>query len=76
MANFLESKENKKRLIAGVLFVVLGAYLTTVVPNIQVAWVTGILLLTIYLFAFEIVEVDVAAIAIMVLLGLSSLLLP
>lgn len=76
MANLLESKENKKRLIAAVLFAVLGAYLTTVVPNIQIAWVTGILLLTIYLFAFEIVDVDVAAISVMVLLGLTSLLAP
>jgi di/tricarboxylate transporter len=34
------------------------------------------LLLTIYLFAFEVVSVDLAAITIMVLLGLSSLLAP
>ncbi|MGD2082781.1 MAG: SLC13 family permease [Chromatiales bacterium] len=38
--------------------------------------VMGILLLTIYLFAFEVVEVDVAAVCIMVLLGLSSLVGP
>ncbi|MCK4711211.1 MAG: SLC13 family permease, partial [Gammaproteobacteria bacterium] len=62
--------------MAAVLFAVLGAYLTTVVPNIQIAWVTGLLLLTIYLFAFEIVDVDVAAISVMVLLGLSSLFAP
>ena len=36
--------------------------------------VMGILLLTIYLFAFEVVRVDVAAILIMVLVGLSSLI--
>ena len=76
MANFLESKENKKRLIAAALFAALGAYLTTVVPTVQVAWVTAILLLTIYLFAFEIVDVDVAAITVMVVLGLTSLLYP
>ena len=76
MANFLDSKVNIKRLIAGVIFVALAAYLTTVVPTIQIAWVTAILLLTIYLFAFEIVEVDVAAITIMVVLGLTSLLAP
>ncbi len=45
-------------------------------PTIEIAWVSTILLLTIYLFAFEIVDVDVAAISIMVLLGLSSLLAP
>ena len=76
MAKFLDSKENKKRLIAGIIFVALGAYLTTVVPTIQVAWVTAVLLLTIFLFAFEIVDVDVAAITVMVLLGLTTLLAP
>lgn len=40
------------------------------------AWVTGFLLLTIFLFAFEVVGVDVAAITVMVLLGLTSLLAP
>jgi len=76
VANFLDSRENIKRLIAGVIFVALGAYLATAVPTIQIAWVTAILLLTIYLFAFEIVEVDVAAITIMVVLGLTTLLAP
>jgi len=38
--------------------------------------VLGILLLTVYLFSFEVVPIDVAAISIMVLLGLSSLLGP
>jgi len=76
VAKFLDSKENKKRLIAGIIFVALGAYLTTVVPTIQVAWVTAVLLLTIFLFAFEIVDVDVAAITVMVLLGLTTLLAP
>ncbi len=36
--------------------------------------VIAILLLTVYLFAFEVVRVDVAAISIMVLLGLTSLI--
>jgi hypothetical protein len=43
--------------------------LASVVPSIEIAWVSGILLLTVYLFAFEVVAVDVAAISIMVLLG-------
>jgi di/tricarboxylate transporter len=65
-----------KRLIAAAIFTVIGLYLASVVPTIEVAWVAAILLLTIYLFAFEIVGVDVAAVSIMVLLGLSSLLAP
>ena len=67
---------NKKQLIAGAVFALVALYLSTVVPSIEIAWVTAILLLTIYLFAFEIVGVDVAAASIMVLLGLSSLLAP
>jgi len=54
----------------------MGFGITSAVPTIEIAWVTGFLLLTIYLFAFEIVEVDVAAVSIMVLLGLSSLFAP
>jgi len=67
---------NLTRIIAAVIFVVLGIYLTGVVPSIEIAWVIAILLLTIYLFVFEIVGVDVAAVSIMVLLGLTSLLAP
>jgi di/tricarboxylate transporter len=67
---------NLKQLIAGALFALLAVYLASVVPSVEVAWVTAILLLTIYLFAFEIVGVDVAAASIMVLLGLTSLLAP
>ena len=65
-----------KRLIAAALFALLGLYLANVVPSIEIAWVTAILLLTIYLFAFEIVGVDVAAVCIMVILGLTTLLAP
>ena len=61
--------------MAGV-FVLCAVYLSFIVPTREIAWVTCILLLIIYLFAFEIVGVDVAAICIMVLLGLSSLLAP
>ena len=57
-----------KRLVSIAAFVVLAALLAQEVPTIEIAWVTAILLLTIYLFAFEIVDVDVAAITIMVLL--------
>jgi di/tricarboxylate transporter len=67
---------NRNKIIAGGIFALAAAGMTFVVPSIQIAWVTGILLLTIYLFAFEIVGVDEAAISIMVILGLSSLLAP
>ena len=67
---------NKKLLIAGTLFALLAIYLSTVVPSVEIAWVTAILLFTIYLFAFEVVGVDVAAATIMVLLGLTSLFAP
>ncbi len=69
-------KQNIKRIIAAIIFIILGIAISSVVPTIEVAWVTAILLLTIYLFAFEIVDVDVAAISIMVLLGLTTLLAP
>lgn len=67
---------SRKQLIAGILFGVAALYLATVVPTVEIAWVTGILLFTIYLFAFEVVEVDAAAATVMVLLGLTSLLAP
>jgi len=63
-------------MIAAATFTLMAIGLAFVVPTIQVAWVSAILLLTIYLFAFEIVDVDVAAITIMVILGLSSLFAP
>ena len=74
----MEQNENPhfKKWVAGAIFALAAIGMTFVVPNIQIAWVTAILLLTIYLFAFEIVGVDEAAISIMVILGLSSLLAP
>ena len=66
-------KQTIKRLIAAFIFVVIGFAAGTVVPSTEVAWVVAILLLTIYLFAFEIVPVDVAAVSIMVVLGLTGL---
>ncbi len=62
--------------IAALVFLAAALWLGSVVPTLEIAWVMGILLLTIYLFAFEVVEVDVAAVTIMVLLGLTSLLYP
>ncbi|WP_455219862.1 SLC13 family permease, partial [Kaarinaea lacus] len=70
------SAKTKTRLIALALFIMIGAAVASVVPSMEIAWVTSILLLTIYLFAFEIVSVDVAAVSVMVLLGLSTLIGP
>jgi di/tricarboxylate transporter len=65
-----------KKNLAAVFFAVCGIYLAGVVPSLEIAWVMGFLLLTIFLFAFEVVAVDVAAISVMVLLGLTALLAP
>ncbi|RKZ97429.1 MAG: SLC13 family permease, partial [Gammaproteobacteria bacterium] len=69
-------KAQKKKIIAGIIFLGLALFMATLVPTIQMSWVMGLLILTIYLFAFEIVDVDVTAISIMVLLGLSTLFAP
>ncbi len=69
-------KKYRKKLIAGGVFLLIALYLAQIVPSIQIAWVLGLLILTIYLFAFEILDVDVTAISIMVLLGLSTLFAP
>jgi di/tricarboxylate transporter len=69
----IAAKISPKTIIAAVLFVLVGAYIVTQTPTIAVSWVVVILMFTIYLFVFEIVDVDVAAISIMVLLGLTSI---
>lgn len=69
-------KAQKKKIIAGVIFLALALFMATLVPTVQMSWVMGLLILTIYLFAFEVVDVDVTAISIMVLLGLSTLFAP
>jgi len=68
----------KKRLLGAAIFLALGLFLGFYAPDAkpEIPWVVGILLLTIYLFAFEIVSVDVAAVSIMVLLGLTYLIGP
>jgi len=62
--------------IAGAAFAVAAIYLAGIAPTAEIAWVGGFLLLTVFLFAFEVVSVDVAAITVMVLLGLTSLAAP
>jgi len=65
-----------KKIIAGIIFAIAAYALSYATPSIEVTWVSALLLLTIFLFAFEVVDVDVAAISIMVILGLTSLLAP
>jgi len=67
---------SRKQIIAAIIFIAFAVYLATVVPTIEIAWVAAILILTIYLFVFEVVGVDVAATSVMVLLGLTSLFAP
>ena len=64
------------RLTGAAIFVLIALLLNGTFPTSEIAWVTTILLLTIYLFVFEIVAVDVAAVSIMVLLGLLSFIGP
>jgi di/tricarboxylate transporter len=61
-----------KTLIAAFIFLLAGLAAAYAVPSIEIAVVMGILLLTVFLFSFEVVGVDVAAVSIMVLLGLIS----
>ncbi|MDH5360802.1 MAG: SLC13 family permease [Gammaproteobacteria bacterium] len=67
---------SSKQLIAAGIFSLLALYMASIVPSIEIAWVSAFLIMTIYLFAFEVVSVDVAAITIMVLLGLTSMFAP
>lgn len=69
-------KAQKKKIIAGIIFLALALFMSSLVPTVQMSWVMGLLILTIYLFAFEVLDVDVTAISIMVLLGLSTLFAP
>ncbi|MEM5528474.1 SLC13 family permease [Gammaproteobacteria bacterium AS21] len=70
------NKEVIKKIISGVFFVVLSLAISFIVPSVQIAWVVSVLLITIYLFAFEVVRIDIAAICVMVFLGLTSMLAP
>ncbi|MCU7830883.1 MAG: SLC13 family permease [Candidatus Thiodiazotropha sp. (ex Myrtea sp. 'scaly one' KF741663)] len=71
-----QSRFNIKLIVAGVIFFLAALGLARVVPTTEIAWAGGLLLLTVYLFAFEVVGVDVAAMTVMVLLGLTSLVAP
>lgn len=73
-----EGKEGKILLktVFAVLFFLLVLYIVAKAPSIAVAWVCGVLVATIYVFVFEIVAIDVAAICVMVFLGLTLWIFP
>lgn len=62
--------------LGALVFIIVSVYLFTLAPTLSIAWAVAFLMLTVYLFAFEVVPIDVAAILIMVLLGLTTLLAP
>jgi di/tricarboxylate transporter len=72
----VKQKLTFKNTFSGLLFLLLSLGMSFIVPSVQVAWVVAVLLMTIYLFAFEIVRIDIAAIGVMVFLGLTSVLAP
>ncbi|MCK5726643.1 MAG: SLC13 family permease [Thiotrichaceae bacterium] len=76
MITTLKNTLFSKHTLGAAFFLIMAIYLASLVPTAGIAWAFAILLLTVYLFAFEVVSVDVAAIVIMVLLGLSSLFAP
>ncbi len=61
-----------RTLVAAFIFVMIGVSAFLFAPNREISVVLNLLLLTVFLFSFEVVGVDVAAISIMVLLGLIS----
>lgn len=61
-----------KTILATIAFLALSLWLAGAAPNPQIGLVLATLLLTVFLFAFELVRVDVAAVGILVLLGLLS----
>ncbi|MBF0589807.1 MAG: SLC13 family permease [Magnetococcales bacterium] len=69
-------QDNLINLVAAGIFIIIGFSVGIVAPNNEIAWVCDTLLLTVYLFAFEVVQIDVAAITVMVILGISGLIGP
>lgn len=61
-----------KPIISAVIFALVGVIAFVFGPSLEIAVVLNLLLLTVFLFAFEVVGVDVAAVSVMVLLGLIS----
>ncbi len=67
---------SKAQTFAAAMFPLAAVVLAYFAPSAGIAWVMLILMLTVYLFAFEVVSVDVAAIVIMVILGLTEFFAP
>ncbi len=65
-------RANTKTWVAAIVFLLVWLAVASAVPTLEISVVFGILMLTVFLFAFEVVGVDVAAVSIMVLLGLVS----
>lgn len=63
-------------LIAAAVFGIIALYVGSIAPSLEIAWVMAILLFTIYLFVFEVVPIDIAAMTVMVFLGVSTLIAP
>ncbi|MDP2143527.1 MAG: SLC13 family permease [Gallionella sp.] len=61
-----------KTIVAAVIFAMIGVSAFLFAPSREIAVVLNLLLLTVFLFAFEVVGIDVAAVTIMVMLGLIS----
>jgi hypothetical protein len=61
-----------RTVIAAVIFALLGASAFAFAPSREIAVVLNLLLLTVFLFVFEVVGGDVAAVSVMVLQGLAS----
>ena len=59
-------------LIGSIIFLSLAYWLYKIAPSKEISIVLAILVLTIYLFLFEVLPVDLTAITIMVILGLIS----
>lgn len=69
----MSSKASQTRtIIAAALFALIGIVAFVFAPTREIGVILDLLLLTVFLFAFEVVGVDVAAVSIMVLLGLIS----
>jgi len=61
-----------KIVIAAIVFLCIGVAMSLLAPSTEIAVVVAIILLIVFMFAFEIGGVDVVAISVMVLLGLIS----
>ena len=66
------SARSTKTIVSAICFALVGVSALFFAPSREIAIVLNLLLLTVFLFAFELVGVDVAALTVLVLLGLIS----